>query len=161
MQTRTLVTTLAGTLLALPLALAAPAQAGQPSHFAFSAQFPPSEFDTICSFPVMISGTFSAWGVSFDGKPQDMTIIHATETDTFMGPSGTTLVGLPYTATLHSTDSGPNFAAGTLQVVPLKNGTVFKSTGRLDFNTFTGDFVMTPTSGHSGDVAELCAELAS
>jgi hypothetical protein len=158
--TTTLVTVVAATLLAAPLTLAGPAYAGHPAHFTFSADIPPSEFDTICRFPVLISATVSAWGISFDGKPQDMTIAHVTETDTFVGPSGHTLVGLPWSGTTHSTDNGPNFAAGTLEVIPLNDGTVFRSIGRVDFNAFTGDFALTRTSGHSGDVAELCAELA-
>jgi hypothetical protein len=160
MRTRAFVTALAGALLALPLALAGPAQAGQPTHVRFSNEGP-GESDTICPFPVMVFSNITVWGIMFDGQPENLNIAHLTETDTFVGPTGNTLVGLQYHLTLHLPDNGPRFAAGVLAVVPLNNGTLFRSTGRVDFNVFTGDFVLTPTTGHSGDVAEFCSELAA
>lgn len=162
-RTRTVVITVAATLLGMPLALAGPAHAGgAESQFSYSFDFGPQESDTICPFPVMITGHIDAWGNSFDGQDSNgnLTITHATEQDTFTGPSGNTLIGLPYRGTVHYTDAGVNGAAGFLEVVPLNNGTVFTSVGHVDFNTFTGDWVLVPDAGHGGDVAEFCAELA-
>jgi hypothetical protein len=162
MRTRTVATTVAATLLAAPVALAGPAQAGG-AESQFSYSFDGSQVSsTICPFPVQIDYHIDAWGNGFDGQDANgnLTITHATEQDTFTGPTGQTLVGLPYTGTVHYTDAGVNGAAGFLEVVPLDNGTVFRSIGHVDFNTFTGDWVLVPDSGHSGDVAEFCAELA-
>src|SRR5262249_26103140 len=146
-----------------PVALAGPALAGgAESHFSYSTDFGPQESDTSCPFPVMITGHIDARGNAFDGQDSNgnLTITHLTEQDTFTRPTGKTLVGLPYTGTVHNTDAGVNAVSGFVEVVPLNNGTLFRSNGHVDFNTFTGDWVLVPDSGHSGDVAEFCAELA-
>lgn len=163
MRKRTLVSTITAALFAGPLALAGPAHAGgAESHFAYSFDFGPLESDTTCAFPIQITGHYEAWGTSFDGQDANgnLSITHATEQDTFTGPTGKTLVGLPYSGTVHYTDAGVNGASGFLEVVPLNNGSVFTSVGHVDLNTFTGDWVLVPDSGHGGDVAEFCAELA-
>jgi hypothetical protein len=163
MRTRTPISAITAALFAGLLALAGPAQAGgAESHFAYSFDFGPLESDTSCPFPIQITGHYDAWGNSFDGQDANgnLGITHATEQDTFTGPTGKMLVGLPYTATVHFTDAGVNGASGFLEVVPLDNGTTFTSNGHVDYGQFVGDWVLVPTSGHSGDVAEFCAELA-
>jgi hypothetical protein len=163
-HTRTVVSTMAATaMVAVPLVLAAPAHAGgAESQFAYSFDFGPESVTSVCPFTILGSGHVDARGNSFDGQDSNgnLTITHSTETDTFTGPSGHTLVSLPYSATSHYTDAGVNGVSGFLEVIPLDNGTLFKSNGHVDFNTFTGDWVMVPDSGHAGDVAEFCAELA-
>jgi hypothetical protein len=112
----------------------------------------------------MVSGHIDAWGNGFDGQDSNgnLTITHATETDVFTGPNGVTLTGLPYSATQHYTDAGVNGVSGHLEVVPLNNGTTFVSNGHWDpSKTPPLDWVVVPTSGHSGDVAEFCAELGA
>src|SRR5436190_22268604 len=106
MRTRTAITTVAATILAAPVALAGPAYAGgAESHFTYSFDFGPLESDTSCPFPIMITGHLDAWGNGFDGQDSNgnLGITHATEQDTFTGSTGKTLVGLPYTATVHYT----------------------------------------------------------
>jgi hypothetical protein len=150
----------------VPFALAGPAQAdshsGVQSHFSFSFADTFVSND-LCPFPVQIDYSGTVTGHGFDGQDSNgnLTIFHVTETDNFTGPNGATLAGLPYSATQHLTDAGVNHSAGHLEVVPLNNGTTFVSTGLVNFNTFTGDWVLVGTSGHGGDVAEFCAELAS
>src|SRR5262249_32536190 len=119
LRTRALVTAAAATVLASPVALAGPALAGgAESHFSYSTDFGPQESDTSCPFPVMITGHIDARGNSFDGQDSNgnLTITHWTEQDAFTGPTGKTLVGLPYTGTVHNTDAGVNAVSGFVEV---------------------------------------------
>jgi hypothetical protein len=152
-------------VLAVPLALAAPAHAGgAESQFSYSFDFGPYQINSPCPQPIMVSGHIDAWGNGFDGQDSNgnLTITHATETDVFTGPDGSTLTSLPYSATQHYTDAGVNGVSGHLEVVPLNNGTTFVSVGRFDPSKAPPlDWALVPTSGHPGDVAEFCAELGA
>jgi hypothetical protein len=152
---------LATTALAAVITLGGAAHAGGPvSHFSESSDFGPVESNTTCSFPIQMTGHVEYWGTAFVDHDSNgnLNVIHYTEQDTFTGPSGKTLTGLPYKGTEHATDA-VNTSSGFLELVPLNNGTLFKSTGRVDL-TQPLDLFLVPDSGHAGDLAEFCAELA-
>ena len=53
------------------------------------------------------------------------------------------------------------YASGLVERVPLPDGTVFLSAGRLDFAAHPGsEFRIVPDVGRSGNVAAFCAALA-
>jgi hypothetical protein len=53
------------------------------------------------------------------------------------------------------------FSNGLVERVPLPDGTLFVSAGRLDWiNHPTASFLLTPDIGRSGNVAAFCAALS-
>jgi len=91
-------------------------------------------------------------------------VANTVEQDTFSA-NGVTLVGDPFhNIQQFVTDSNGNithvYETGVLERVPLPDGSVFMSAGRLDFSLHGSNFVMTPDNGKSGDVAAFCAALA-
>jgi hypothetical protein len=88
------------------------------------------------------------------------------EQDTFVGPTGNTLVGERYSAEVQFLfDSNGNvtniYGNGPLEKVRLPDGSLFASAGRVDFQARGVPFVFTPDTGHSGNVAGLCAALGA
>jgi hypothetical protein len=83
------------------------------------------------------------------------------ETDTLTGPNGVPLVSEPYRSTEHTgfkpdTDIVHDFLTGHIATFDLPDGSTFRSTGRV---TELGGYMITPTTGHAGDVDALCAAL--
>ena len=75
------------------------------------------------------------------------------------------LTGLPFTFNIQVLFEDGEvthvYASGLVERVPLPDGTVFLSAGRLDFAAHPGsDFRIVPDVGRSGDVAAFCAALA-
>ena len=91
--------------------------------------------------------------------------IHATEQDTFTA-NGKTLVGLPYTTNTQLLfDSNGNlihqYSEGNIEKIPLPDGTLFISAGRLDFEDHpNADFLLSPDKGNQGNLAALIAALS-
>jgi hypothetical protein len=90
--------------------------------------------------------------------------VHLVEQDVFTA-NGQTLMGLPYTFNIQVLFEDGElthvYASGLVARVPLPDGTVFLSAGRLDFAAHPGsDFRIVPDVGRSGDVAAFCAALA-
>jgi hypothetical protein len=90
---------------------------------------------------------------------------HFTEQDTFTA-HGKTLVGIPYTANLEILfDSSGNvthiLASGVFEKIPLPDGSLFISAGRIDFAAYQGaTFILSPDKGNPGNVAGFCAALS-
>jgi len=123
--------------------------------------------DDICPFPVTVSGVQKGWLLDFtDASGAGNLIFTGTETDTFTGPSGATLVGEPYHGTVHATlDAQGNytrvFGAGVTEVVPLHSGSTYHAAGRVDFLKRWDDaIIIVPDSGVSHNLDEFCRELA-
>jgi hypothetical protein len=120
----------------------------------------------ICSFPVTITATLVGTETTFYDQSGEVTRIqiHVVEQDVFTA-NGETLTGLPYTFNIQVLFEDGEvthvYASGVVARVPLPDGTVFLSAGRLDFAAHPGsEFRIVPDVGRSGDVAAFCAALA-
>jgi hypothetical protein len=125
-----------------------------------------SEVTDICSFPVTIAATIVGTETTFFDESGEVTRlqIHVVEQDVFSA-DGETLTGLPFTFNLQVLFEDGEvthvYASGVVERVPLPDGTVFLSAGRLDFAAHPGaEFRIVPDVGRSGDVAAFCAALA-
>ena len=123
--------------------------------------------EDICSFPVTITSTLVGTATTFfDQNGAETRIhIHVVEQDTFTA-NGESLTGLPFTFNIdvlfEDGEVTHVFASGLVERVPLPDGTVFLSAGRLDFAAHPGsDFRIVPDVGRSGNVAAFCAALAA
>ena len=125
-----------------------------------------STIDDICSFPVDITATFVGTETTFYDQSGEVIRIHdhIVEQDVFSA-NGQTLTGLPFTFNLRVLFEDGEvthiYASGLVERVPLPDGTVFHSAGRLDFVAHPeSEFRIVPDVGRSGDVAVFCAALA-
>jgi hypothetical protein len=120
----------------------------------------------LCSFPVTVRSTLVGWEKNYFDKAGNLVMIvgHGTFTDTFSA-NGVTLQGDPYRSNARATlDSNGNFISltgmGVTERVPLPDGQVFFSAGRIDFLAHTDAVNIVPDTGRSGDVAALCRALS-
>jgi hypothetical protein len=145
--------------------LAHPAAAIEPTRVPID-QTDTFEVQDICSFPVTITATIVGTETTFYDQSGEITRIqiHVVEQDVFSTDS-TSLTGLPFTFNIQVLFEDGEvthvYASGLVERVPLPDGTVFLSAGRLDFAAHPGsDFRIVPDVGRSGDVAAFCAALA-
>ncbi len=122
--------------------------------------------EDICDFPVTITATLVRTETTFYDESGEVTRIqiHVVEKDVFTA-NGETLTGLPYTFNIQVLFEDGEvthvYASGVGERVPLPDGTVFLSAGRLDFAAHPeAEFRIVPDVGRSGDVAAFCAALA-
>jgi hypothetical protein len=145
--------------------LAHPAAAIEPTRVPID-QTDTFEVQDICSFPVTITATIVGTETTFYDQSGEVTRIqiHVVEQDVFSTDSAS-LTGLPFTFNIQVLFEDGEvthvYASGLVERVPLPDGTVFLSAGRLDFAAHPGsDFRIVPDVGRSGDVAAFCAALA-
>jgi hypothetical protein len=132
-----------------------------------SVSFPDTfTVEDICTFPVTITSTFNGTQTTFFDQSGAVTRIHihAVEQDTFSA-NGHTLTGIPFTFNIEVLFEDGEvthvYASGLVEKVPLPDGSVFLSAGRVDFVAHPGaDFRIVPDVGRSGDVAAFCAALS-
>jgi hypothetical protein len=153
------------------LALSATGVLAHPAAATEPTRVPIDDSDTfvvedICSFPVTINASFVGTETTFVDKNGAVTRIHdhIVEQDVFTA-NGESLTGLPFTFNIQVLFEDGEvthiYASGLVERVPLPDGTVFLSAGRLDFAAHPGsDFRIVPDVGRSGDVAAFCAALA-
>jgi hypothetical protein len=122
---------------------------------------------TDCAFPVQVSSNYSyVVNLRFDSSGLIHEEQQIVEQDTFTGPSGKTLTGNPYRYNSQSTVDATTFkilsenTSGQVESVPLPDGSVFYSAGRVNLTADPYTFSITPDAGHSGNVAGFCAALA-
>jgi len=142
------------------------ALADRPTRIPFAATFSGVLTD-VCAFPVNVDATAS--GTETDYVDQSGTVtrifVHEVEQDTFTA-NGRTLMGTPFTFNVEVLfDSNGNvthiFASGLVETIPLPDGSLFVSAGRLDFTQHPGvQFLLSPDTGHTGDLAAFCAALS-
>jgi hypothetical protein len=151
-------------LLALPLTAAAK----EPTIQHFSLDYAETPVPGLCAFDVTIGSTVQGTSIAyFDNSGAPVRgYTHATEQDTFIGPGGR-VTSSPYTYNIEAQfDSAGNviryFAQGIILRVPLPNGTMFVSAGRVDILTHPSinGYIFTPDWGHSGNLSALCAAIA-
>lgn len=126
-----------------------------------------STLTDVCAFPVVVSGTVS--GVEMIQDNGTTSTISATghEQDT-LSANGVTLTGLPYSfrISLVIDDNSGNilqgsFSAGVVEKVPLPDGRLFITAGRVDEALHADQSVgIVPDVGNTGDIAALCAALS-
>ena len=145
--------------------LAQPAAAVEPTREPID-QTITSVVTDICSFPVTITATLVGTETTFFDQSGAVTRIrdHVVEQDVFSA-NGETLTGLPFTFNIQVLFENGEvthvYASGLVEKVPLPDGTVFLSAGRLDFAAHPGaEFRIVPDVGRSGNVAAFCAALA-
>jgi hypothetical protein len=145
--------------------LAQPAAAIEPTRVLID-QTDTFEVTDICSFPVTITATVVGTETTFYDQSGEVTRIqiHIVEQDVF-STDGESLTGLPFTFNIQVLFEDGEvthvYASGLVERVPLPDGTVFLSAGRLDFEAHPGaEFRIVPDVGRSGDVAAFCAALA-
>ena len=121
----------------------------------------------VCACSVNVASTNSGTRIDYVDTSGALTRIHvhAVEQDTFTA-NGKTLVGIPFTFNVEFLfDSSGNvthtFASGLVEKVPLPDGSLFVSVGRVDFVAHPGvEFILSPDKGNPGNVAGFCAALA-
>jgi hypothetical protein len=156
-----------GAAIGLAVVFAPMASADQPviTHKTTSAT---AVLTDACSFPITVDFTVSETDRFF--FDQSGTLIResalANEQDTFSA-NGKSLTGLPYTVTLVALfDSSGNItqlhADGVIERVPLPDGSVFQSAGRVDFAAHGfPDFTITSDWGSATNLTGFCAALSS
>lgn len=148
----------AAMVVALAMVTAPVALAGKPttSPFDYTVDF---SMPGVCTFDLSV--TAHAWGTDYYFPQKNGNLVDigtATERDTFSA-NGHTLVGSPYWYAYREVyDSNGNgisgFVVGFVERVTLPDGTLFWSAGYV--NLANGPSI-TPTKGHSGNVAAFCA----
>ncbi len=122
--------------------------------------------ENLCSFPV--TWTYHLFGTqtTFFNEEGEVTMIlaHVTEED-ILSANGKTISSVPYTNEQKFVfdETGELihiYAAGLVVKIPLPDGTLFISSGRLDFVAHNFEAVFTPDVGVSGDIEALCSFLA-
>ncbi len=121
----------------------------------------------ICEFPITLEATNNVHYILFFDDNGALTREKDTilEQDSFSA-NGKTLVGYPFHWNMFwSFDSSgkvvSNYSSGPLEMIPLPDGSLFISAGRVNGLNHPGaSFIITPDMGHSGDIEAFCAALA-
>jgi hypothetical protein len=121
----------------------------------------------VCSFPVGIDGNVTLAGTDFvdDSGVVTRSSWHMVEQDTFTA-NGKMLVGIPFrfNVEVHFDSSGnPThwYIGGVFEKIPLPDGSLFISAGRIDFTDHPGaTYILSPDKGNPGNIAGFCAALA-
>ena len=120
----------------------------------------------VCSFPINVDSIISiAEKDFFDASGALIRMSwHVIEQDTFTA-NEKTLVGVPFTSNIiWLFDSIGNvthiYADGVTEKIPLPDGSLFISAGRLDFLDHSGAYVLSPDKGNPGNIAGFCAALS-
>lgn len=146
---------------------ASAAAADKPAKTTFSGVTFSSVLTGVCLFPVDVASTVSGTEIDFvdQGGAVTRIYLYQVEQDTFTA-NGKTLTGIPFTFNLEVLfDSSGNvthvFASGLVEKIPLPDGSLFVSAGRLDFAAHPGaTFLLSPDKGNPGNVAGFCAALS-
>jgi hypothetical protein len=121
----------------------------------------------VCAFDVTVDASVTFTEIDFFDESGALTRIHLhiVEQDTFSA-NGKSLTGVPFTFNIDILfDSSGNvthvFASGLVEKVPLPDGRLFISAGRLDFAAHGfPEFLITPDVGATVNLAGFCAALS-
>jgi hypothetical protein len=146
----------------------ATASAAPPKITSGSVTGSPGPLIGVCPFPLTSFPTFTF--VEHDYFDNDgnatRTSFFLHEQDTFIGPTGVTLVSDPFDFSFQFTfnaDGAPPtvFINGVIERVHLPDGSLFISAGRIDFSADGfPDFVIAPDQGGIHNLDGFCAALA-
>jgi hypothetical protein len=154
--------------VALAAGALAPAAAATPpimEEFSFTDT---NVLTDVCAFPITIEATVSGTVTVFFDQEGNVTmvLIHNTEQDVFSA-NGNSLTGVPFTfetqILIDSSGEVTNvFANGLVEKVPLPDGTLFITSGRVDFAAHGfPSFLITPDVGATVNLDAFCAALAA
>jgi hypothetical protein len=143
------------------------AVADRPTRIPFEGVTFSSVLTDVCAFPVNVDSTISGTEIDYVDQNGALTriFIHQVEQDTSTA-NGKTLVGTPFTFNTEVPfDSSGNvthiFASGLVETIPLPDGSLFVSAGRLDFTQHPGvTFLLSPDVGNPGNLEGFCAALS-
>jgi hypothetical protein len=147
-------------VLAPPAAATAPVRSGGTFTQTVS-------LEGVCPFTISVESTITYREMDFydQNGTQTGALIHVDEQDVFTA-NGKTLTGLPFTFELQFVlEDGVFthvFSDGVVERVPLPDGSLFLSAGRLDFFDHPGAaFLLSPDVGNPGNIAGFCAALSA
>lgn len=156
-----------GLVAALATAIFAPTAAADQPVVVQKTSSLTSVLSGACSFPIMVDSTMTETDKFF--SDQNGVLIrasaHVDEQDSFSA-NGKSLVGTPYAVNLQAffDSSGSiveEYANGVIETVPLPDGSVFQSTGRVDFGAHGFPaFVVVSDWGSARNVDGFCAALS-
>ena len=120
-----------------------------------------------CSFPITVDSTMTETDYFFfdDSGVLTRALAHVDEQDSFSA-NGRSLTGDPYAVNLKAffDSSGmitQEYADGIIERVPLPDGSVFQSAGRVDFGAHGFPaFVVTSDTGSARNLDGFCAALS-
>jgi len=146
------------------IAVLAPTAAAAPpvkSEFSFSDV---GTIEGTCAFPLTVEANGSASEIDFfdNSGALTRTQLHATERTTFSA-HGTSLTTVPFTYNVDlSGDFSAGFIIGVIAKVPLPDGSLFISAGRVDYAArgFPKFIDLTPDVGATVNLDKFCAALA-
>jgi hypothetical protein len=148
------------------LALPAVAHAAPPTRTRVVDFTGTSVLTDLCAFPVTVIGTSNGTVTDFYDENGNVTRtqIRDFEQDTFSA-NGKTLPGVPYAFSVEwrYDNSGQVVdvaASGLVEKVPLPDGTMFVSAGRVTLTSGEEPFLLVPEVGRSGDISALCSALS-
>ncbi len=147
-------------------AFAPAAAADQPDMFQFAFNST-GTLSGVCSFDITVDSSVSGRGEDFFDKSGALIREHdnIVEQDTFSA-NGKSLTGVPFTFNLEFlVDSSGNlthvYATGVAEKVPLPDGSLFISSGSVDFAAHGfPQFILTPDHGGVVNLAGFCAALS-
>jgi hypothetical protein len=121
----------------------------------------------VCSFPITVDLSANITETDFVNSSGELTrvLAHVVEQDTFSA-NGNSLTGTPFTFNIDVLfDSDGNvthlFANGIVEKVPLPDGSLFITSGRVDFAAHGFPlFLITPDVGATVNLAGFCAALS-
>jgi hypothetical protein len=122
----------------------------------------------VCAFPITIESTVEGTQTVFFDQEGNVTMVlfHIVEQDVFSA-NGNSLTGIPFTFEIQVLfDSSGNvtnvFASGLVEKVPLPDGKLFITAGRVDFAAHGfPSFLITPDVGATVNLDAFCAALAA
>ena len=161
-------TTLAAVLVAaIAAAILAPTAAADQPVIVHKTSSLTSVLTGACPFPITVESTMTETDRFFSG--QNGVLIRASanvdEQDSFSA-NGKPLAGDPYTVNLQaffdsSGDITQEYASGVIERVPLPDGSVFQSAGRVDFGAHGfPSFAVVSDWGSASNLDGFCAALA-
>lgn len=143
------------------------ASAAQPVITHSTLDVGPLAITDVCSASITLSGHLVLSETDYfdaNGSPTRV-YIHAVETDTFTGPAHS-LVSEPYQyGTFFSLDADGNIVsgqvAGVIVRIPLPDGSLFLSAGRVILHPNEPVFIFTPDLGRSANLSAFCGALGA
>jgi len=142
------------------LAPSAAAAAPVKSEITFSGA---GVLEDVCAFPLTVEPTGSGTQIAFFDNSGALTRVHLHVTEqTTYSAHGTSLTTVPFTYNiLLSADLSEAFITGVIARVPLPDGGLFISTGRVDLAARgLPTFLLTPDAGATVNLDKFCAALA-
>jgi len=156
-----------GFVAALALAIFAPAASADPPVVVQKTSSLTSVLTGACPFSVTVDSTMTETDKFFSDQNGVLTraSAHVDEQDSFSA-NGKTLTGAPYAVNLQAFFDGSGniteeYADGVIERVPLPDGSVFQSTGRVDFGAHGFPaFVVVSDYGSALNLDGFCAALS-